>query len=920
MKKNTLRRILLGLLQHVIAMGIFVELATILFNSYLTVQTMDGQKTYALAPLESETEFEDSKLFEDIFRTSVADLTRLVVIKEQLETNGEFRSSKLIDVTEYAGRKGAENNCPVTMLYELEDLIKWGKYGIEYTDRAMSMSDFVNYFGPALSVQNFRVTPEGELVFIGFYDEQFSPAIRRYYSRSSSAAGEERQPAVEPLKEKEAEVVSNAMKLYTDAQLEDMAFSYILGAIPDGWVEVAREDDGSLTVYFSMLNGRYETTDKEKRIASYAGNWIEYVQLQSNIIETINGLATSYTMYQNCNSIYQTNSNLKYVVRIVTDDGIVKTYTNQDELGDLPDAAITDYFSEYRRYLIYYPDSLEFSGNVSLSEEDIHGYLNEYDYAYPEKTHIWIGVDTSYEIPGDAFYSAHVLFEKIVPKIVQIIAFIGVLVGIWILITTYLTVTAGVAYDNEGNLCHYSNFWDKIWTELFALGWIGVWFGIQYGAQYLQNVANTVYENHTWNSLGVIEAQTYEYSVFAAAGGILSFVLCTLWYSLVRRAKTGILWTGSLIYWILFTLRRGIQFVLTHHNVAISTLIPYNLFLMVNVGGVLGCVRLWYMQRLWSYGLIVLLILLDGLVGLYLFIHNGEWIDIATAIERIRSGEVDYKMDTTHMHGSNKKMAEGVNNIGDGISKAVNTSMKDEQMKTDLITNVSHDIKTPLTSIISYVDLLKRLDIRDEPARDYIEVLDSKSQRLKQLTDDLVEASKLSSGNIEFQMERLNLTELINQAIGELSESMSDKGLQIIFEDKNEPAYIYADSRRMWRVMENLFNNVYKYAMENTRVYIDLEREEQEKGTVVVTSIKNISERQMNIKANDLTERFIRGDSSRTTEGSGLGLYITKNLINGQNGEFDIRLDGDLFKAVMKFPEYVKPEETTKEAAQAENM
>ena len=234
--------------------------------------------------------------------------------------------------------------------------------------------------------------------------------------------------------------------------------------------------------------------------------------------------------------------------------------------------------------------------------------------------------------------------------------------------------------------------------------------------------------------------------------------------------------------------------------------------------------------------------------------------------------------------------------------------------------NVSHDIKTPLTSIISYVDLLKRLDIRDEPARDYIEVLDSKSQRLKQLTDDLVEASKLSSGNIEFQMERLNLTELINQAIGELSESMSDKGLQIIFEDKNEPAYIYADSRRMWRVMENLFNNVYKYAMENTRVYIDLEREEQEKGTVVVTSIKNISERQMNIKANDLTERFIRGDSSRTTEGSGLGLYITKNLINGQNGEFDIRLDGDLFKAVMKFPEYVKPEETTKEAAQAENM
>ena len=150
-------------------------------------------------------------------------------------------------------------------------------------------------------------------------------------------------------------------------------------------------------------------------------------------------------------------------------------------------------------------------------------------------------------------------------------------------------------------------------------------------------------------------------------------------------------------------------------------------------------------------------------------------------------------------------------------------------------------------------------------------------------------------------MERLNLTELINQSIGELSERMSDKGLQIIFEERNMPAYVYADSRRMWRVMENLFNNVYKYAMEHTRVYIDLDMEEREKGRMVVASIKNISERQMNIKANDLTERFIRGDSARTTEGSGLGLSIARSMTEQLHGKFELFPDGEVFRVRLVF-------------------
>jgi signal transduction histidine kinase len=298
---------------------------------------------------------------------------------------------------------------------------------------------------------------------------------------------------------------------------------------------------------------------------------------------------------------------------------------------------------------------------------------------------------------------------------------------------------------------------------------------------------------------------------------------------------------------------------------------------------------------------VISVICIDGIIGVKLFRSNAERIDIIDGIMRIRDGEVDYKLDVDSLSGTNRDMADAVNNIGEGIRKAVHTSMKDEQMKSDLITNVSHDIKTPLTSIINYVDLLKRLKIEEEPAKNYIDILDEKSQRLKQLTEDLLEASKISSGNITLNMEKLNLTELLNQTIGEFSEKLEERGLFVVFEDNNVPAYINADSRRMWRIADNLFNNIYKYALENTRIYVEISLAKED---WVELSIKNISASRMNIKGDELTERFIRGDSSRTTEGSGLGLFISKSLTEVQNGTFEIKLDGDLFKVILDFPQY----------------
>jgi signal transduction histidine kinase len=325
-------------------------------------------------------------------------------------------------------------------------------------------------------------------------------------------------------------------------------------------------------------------------------------------------------------------------------------------------------------------------------------------------------------------------------------------------------------------------------------------------------------------------------------------------------------------------------------NVIIRTWIPYGAFVIIN----------FLLFRLGIPGMLIAAAV-DIIVGIYIYRQNKDRDRIIHVIENIKNGDVKAKVDVRELHADNIGLAEAVNSIGEGIDVAVNTSMKDEKMKADLITNVSHDIKTPLTSIINYVDLIKREDIDNERVLEYVDILDKKSQKLKQLTEDLVEASKISSGNISIQMSRINFVELVNQTIGEFYEKFEKSDLQIIFKPQMQNMEIYADARHLWRVIENLLNNVCKYALTGTRVYLDMHMEEQDSNSLVVFSIKNISAKELNVDAAELTERFIRGDESRTTEGSGLGLSIAKNLTIAQNGTFDIRLDGDLFKVIIKF-------------------
>lgn len=271
---------------------------------------------------------------------------------------------------------------------------------------------------------------------------------------------------------------------------------------------------------------------------------------------------------------------------------------------------------------------------------------------------------------------------------------------------------------------------------------------------------------------------------------------------------------------------------------------------------------------------------------------------LLNAVQEINSEEGDTRIPESGLFALNRQMAAAINDLGEGLRHALQEQMKSERMKADLITNVSHDLKTPLTSIINYVDLLKREDLHNEKANEYLIVLDQKSQRLKQLTEDLVEASRASSGNVVLNICRIDVKELLMQTSGEFVERFEARGLQLVENFPQNPQYVDADGRRLWRIIENLFRNVEKYAMPHTRVYLDLIND----GDRVAFSLKNISENPLNISPEELTERFTRGDESRSTEGSGLGLSIAKDLTEIQKGTFEIYLDGDLFKVTVSFP------------------
>lgn len=378
-------------------------------------------------------------------------------------------------------------------------------------------------------------------------------------------------------------------------------------------------------------------------------------------------------------------------------------------------------------------------------------------------------------------------------------------------------------------------------------------------------------------------------SIIITIALFIYIIVCIFMTTLIKRLKAKQFWrttiVGKIFYWFKDVFLKNLSYSINTTPKVI----------LVSI----GIVILSYLISILFSGLarIILLIILYGKVIHEIIKFTRDCSKIEKKLEEMKNGDNSVPLNIDDFTLKFKDTAQNINNISEGIEIAVQERMKSERLKAELITNVSHDIKTPLTSIINYVDLLKKEKIENEKAKEYIFILENKSQRLKKLTEDLVEASKIQTGNVSLKKEKINVELLIKQAAGEFEDKFSKKGLDTIIEsDKNE-VFILADNRYMYRIIENLFSNISKYAMENSRVYIDIKTRKDK----VNICIKNISKEKLNISSDELMQRFVRGDSSRTTEGSGLGLSIAQNLTTIQGGTFNLVLDGDLFKVEIIF-------------------
>lgn len=868
-------KVVLFLIQQIIAVIAALCITSVVVGSMVDVTGKFDKYQFFLNPFEYDMEFEESDIYNTVLACGIRDAVRMSVIKSQLEKDGEFDGNKKIDVTAYVNRAEQLSGKYVTANYRLEDLLKWGKYGFEYTGKVFESTSEMNSF---LADETIYTQYEGT------YTTGFHPTQEE--SREENIA--------EDTEYKEVTYV----KTYSD----DFAYTNI-------WIENAEEMEATANTtvvevvdesenYQTILSNRYKTVDG-KTPQELVSTWEEYYELCDNITEAANSLYYNYQEYLNYEDSYSIeNSNLIYCMEMMV-DGKTVFFTNA-VLKDFEEETINEYFDKFNEKIYYNPYDMEYSTNTSISEDYFLQLMDEYNYAYTENTKIWIAVDDTYPAQ-DIFTKAEYAYNNFLPYWWQYVVGAICCIVIYIVLLIVQSVYAGRKGSDEEEedekepqiqIC--TTKFEQIPTEIWMLI-CGIAAGLL--------VIMVMFSCDMYKAWKPVDTKLI-LRIVAVETFMISSVGSFIFYSFIRKCKVHSFWRGSFTYYVLklfyqkIVLKIVVAIKMMYRNmpVVLRSMVPYCAFVLVNGVVLFGAVETG------SIYVILLLAIVDVAVGWFLFRNSVDKKKIVDGIGEIRDGDLNYQVDTTKLFGDNKVLAEAVNSIGDGIRQAVETSMKDERLKADLITNVSHDIKTPLTSIINYVDLLKREDIQDEKVKGYIQVLDAKSQRLKHLTDDLVEASKISSGNITLHIERINIVELLNQAIGEFSEKFETKDLQMVVTFENKSMYIDADSRRMWRVIENLFNNIFKYAMPGTRVYIDGREVKEGKNTNFVLAIKNISAQPLNINADELTERFIRGDVSRSTEGSGLGLSIAKNLTTAQNGKFDIYLDGDLFKAVISFP------------------
>jgi signal transduction histidine kinase len=633
--------------------------------------------------------------------------------------------------------------------------------------------------------------------------------------------------------------------------------------------------------------------------------------IYDDLAYTLGNIYSDYQNYQmGFEHLEEGNTNFTYIYANNDTKKVVTNKTSYENYAEL-EKNVQNLISEKDvKYMVIYPKLKDFNSNMNVSKSDKWEKLRSYSSEKKWNSVFAVAVDTTYTIQ-DQFYQNKVAYDNNIPYfkgttwllVLSIILFLGA--------TIWLTLEAGrTAEDEELHLNGFDHWKTEIAAVLIVLIWIvGSYIGIHFWNGNIYTMINdiptylkdggTYFEYYYARgmdvssaymsaslylpSLSIAElAEIYFYGVFTLGCFFMGYV------SLIKRIKGRNLWKNSLLRVIV----RFIYKIYDNRKKTTKTVLLLCGFFLVQGIAVL-----------FRNGVTMLLVLLAD-VGVFYVVLNGLLLKekLKKGIEEIALGNMEYQIPLQGLRGENLKLAEMINGIANGFHMAVEEAMKNERLKTDLITNVSHDIKTPLTSIINYVAILKQSDIADPKIQGYLDILEAKAQRLKTLTEDVVEASKVSSGNISLEYMDVDLVEMIQQTEGEMAEKFEARNLKMIVNLPAEPAVVHVDGRRMWRVLENIFGNAAKYAMPGTRVYADLKLEED----TVDLSLKNVSEHQLNISADELTERFIRGDLSRSSEGSGLGLSIAQSLTTMQGGTFNLYLDGDLFRVNIRFPRVKK--------------
>nr|WP_294524775.1 HAMP domain-containing sensor histidine kinase [uncultured Blautia sp.] len=630
-------------------------------------------------------------------------------------------------------------------------------------------------------------------------------------------------------------------------------------------------------------------------VLNNTSGWNDRVSDALNALEKTLSLVSAYFDSEQTLQEYKTDSNLTWL--LVDNEG-KKAFSNQ-EISYTSTASLLSKMKQAPVYLLTDSDhSFETVGTAIsntghgilsvaawLQDMDSHLTLSDYTFA--------MAVDTGY--PAADVFSAHADAYQICQKWARP-ALAGFAAGLILTLIGFLWLCFNAGKTSKDDQIHLT-FADRWFTEIYTAVIFLLWFlPLSYVTSYIS--LSTLYRSTQNGSKA--HAFVLTLLLLYTFVLILSFVL-----GMIRRIQTKSLWKDSLTCKIFTLIRLFFRKIwnflsLYFTNTALKITLTLELAVFLLFQFILSILAVN------SPPFIFLLLLFVDAATLIWMIKKADGQDqITLGLKRITEGDLQYKIPTDRLKGNQKRTAEYINNIGSGLDAAVDKSLRDERLKTELVTNVSHDIKTPLTSIINYISLLKQENLTDPKICGYLDVLDQKAHRLKTLTEDVVEASKISTGNVSLNIQPLNFTELTQQVCGEFQEQFQSRQLTIVTLFSAARPTIQADGQKMWRVLSNLFTNIYKYALEGTRVYISLENQ----GAEVVFTAKNISSQALNFSADELTERFIRGDISRSTEGSGLGLSIAKTLTELQKGTFHLHLDGDLFKVMITFPVAEAPEE-----------